>query len=261
MRMTEQEKAAYERDGFIVRRNAFDAAAIDELRAASEEVIAQIVAHRQGVRMPAGTYTFELERMSETIIKWEGDTDIVHGIEPFAHLHPTFERYAWDPRFTELAKDMVGRDDLSVFTEKLNYKRARQGGKVALHQDHPYWIDSADDIDHMVTIMLLLDDSDETNGCLEVVPGSHAWGLLEGDARKQVEGFGQFELDDETFDLGRLVPVPLAAGDFVAFGADLVHWSKPNTSDVDRRALLYTYQPAGCRTTLENLRQLTGSRG
>jgi hypothetical protein len=260
MRMTEQEKEAYERDGFLVRRNVFGPEDLEELRTASEEVIAQIVAHRKGVRMPAGTYTFEFERFQETIIKWEGDTDVVHGIEPFNHLHPTFVKYGEDPRFVELAKDITGHEELNMFTEKLNYKRARQGGKVALHQDHPYWLDNAGDIEHMVTIMLLLDDSDETNGCLEAVPGSHKWGLLEGEMRKKVEGFGQYELDDETFDLGQLVPLPLAAGDFVAFGADLVHWSKPNTSDQDRRALLYTYQPAGLPTNLELLRKLTGSR-
>jgi ectoine hydroxylase-related dioxygenase (phytanoyl-CoA dioxygenase family) len=255
--MTEQEREGYERDGFVIRRSVFDEDDLDELRTAAEEVITQIVAHRQGRRMPAGTYTFELARMSETIIKWEGDTDVVHGIEPFAHLHPTFVKYGEDPRFTALAKDIIGLEELSVFTEKLNYKRAHQGGRVALHQDHPYWVDSADDIDHMVTIMLLLDDSDESNGCLEVVPGSHKWGVQEG---RHVDDFGKFEMDDEVFDLSQLRPVPLAAGDFVAFGADLVHWSRPNTSDTDRRALLYTYQPAGLRNTLDNLRKLTGAR-
>src|SRR5437867_3698788 len=111
MRMTEQEWASYERDGFVIRRGVFDGASLDELRTAAEEVIAQIVAHRQGRRMPAGAYTFELSAMDNTIIKWEGDSDIVHGIEPFAHLHPVFSKYGTDQRFTEIAKDLVGQED------------------------------------------------------------------------------------------------------------------------------------------------------
>ena len=255
--MTEPEWESYRRDGFIVRRSVFDETDLTELRTASEEVIAQIVAHRQGRRLPAGSYTFELARTSNTIIKWEGDTDVVHGIEPFVHLHPTFQKYAEDPRFVEISKDLVGAEDVGLFTEKLNYKRARAGGPVVLHQDHPYWTDSVDDIDHIVTIMLLLDDSDETNGCLEVVPGSHLGGVHPG---KDVEGFASNEIDDTTFDMSRLVPCPLAAGDFVAFGPDLIHRSQPNRSEGDRRAFLYTYQPAGLRTQLDNLRQLTGAK-
>jgi hypothetical protein len=252
--MTEQEWEAYRRDGFIVRRSVFGEADLEELRTAAEEVIAQLVAHRQGRRMPAGAYTFELERTTDTIIKWEGDTDVVHGIEPFVHLHPTFQRYAEDSRFMEIAKDLVGSEDIGLFTEKLNYKRARAGGPVVLHQDHPYWVDGADDIAHMVTIMLLLDDSNEENGCLEAIPGSHTWGVQKG---KDVDDFAKFEMDESVVDLSLLQPVPLGAGDFIAFGADLVHRSQPNRSDHDRRAFLYTYQPAGLRTSLENLRQLT----
>ena len=247
VRMTEQEWADYRRDGFIIRRGVFGAEDLEALRIASEEVIAQLVAHRTGRRMPAGAYTFELEATAETMIKWEGDTDVVHGIEPFVHLHPTFQKYADDPRFVELAKDLCG-------SEKLNYKRARAGGPVVLHQDHPYWVDSADDIDHLVTFMLLLDDSHMGNGCLEAIPGSHTWGVQKG---KDIEGFGQFEMDEARADMSLLQPVPLAAGDFIAFGADLVHRSQPNRSETDRRAFLYTYQPAGYRTMLEGLRSWT----
>ncbi len=255
--MTDEEWESYRRDGYVVRRGGFGPDDLDALRTAAEEVIAQVVAHQQGRRMPAGSYTFELAKLSNTIIKWEGDSDVVHGIEPFVHLHPTFQKYADDPRFVEISRDLVGHEDIGLFTEKLNYKRARAGGPVALHQDHPYWTDSVDDLEHIVTIMLLLDDSDESNGCLEVVPGSHLGGVHPG---KEVDGFGSFEIDDTKFDLSRLRPCPLAAGDFVAFGPDLIHRSQPNRSEGDRRAFLYTYQPAGLRTQLDNLRQLTGGK-
>lgn len=236
----------------MIRRGVFDEDDLVELRDASEEVIAQLVAHRTGVRLPAGAYTFELEAIADTIIKWEGDTDVVHGIEPFVHLHPIFQKYAADPRFVEIAKDMCGCEDIDLFTEKLNYKRAKTGGPVVLHQDHPYWIDSAENIPQLITIMLLLDDSTMANGCLEAIPGSHKWGIQKG---KDDPGFAKFEMDESLIDMSLLQPVELAAGDFIAFGADLVHRSQPNRSDSDRRAFLYTYQPAGQRTQLQNLQQ------
>jgi hypothetical protein len=253
MRLTEDEWATYRRDGYVVRRAVFAPDELDEMKRAGEEVIEQLVAIRQGRRMPAGAYTFEFETAALVVIKWEGDSDVVQGIEPFAHFHPTFERIAHDPRFLEPARDILGTDDVGLFTEKLNYKRAHRGGPVVLHQDYPYWVDQVDDIDRIMTIMLLLDDSTLENGCLYVVPGSHEWGEQE---RKKVDGFGSFEMDEEKFDLSLRQPVPLAAGDLAMFGPLLVHGSEPNRTDADRRALLYTYQPAGNRHMLENLRPL-----
>jgi hypothetical protein len=250
------ERAQYDRDGFVVRRGVFTDAELEEMRKAGEEVIEQLVAIRRGRRVPAGSYTFELESAAVVMIKWEGDSDIIHGIEPFAHFHPAFQRFADDARFTEPAGDILGVEAVCLFTEKLNYKRARHGGPVVLHQDYPYWVDSVDDLERIMTTMLLLDDSDLANGCLKVVPGSHRWGVQPG---KDVRGFGKFEIDPERFDTSLLVPVELAAGDLVMFGPLLVHCSEPNRSDADRRALLYTYQPKGNRHTLEGFKPLAAA--
>ena len=125
-----------------------------------------------------------------------------------------------------------------------------------LHQDYPYWVDQVDDLDRVMTTMLLLDDSNRENGCLQVVPGSHRLGVQPG---KSTAGFGKFEIDPKHFDTSKLVPVELAAGDLVMFGPLLVHCSEPNRSEHDRRALLYTYQPAGNRHTLEGFRPLAAA--
>jgi len=42
--------------------------------------------------------------------------------------------------------------------------------RVDWHQDHAYDPHTNDD---MLTILLMLDDMSEENGCLQVVPGSH----------------------------------------------------------------------------------------
>ena len=245
-RLSPDEKTALERDGFVVREGVFGADDLDVLRTASEELVAELVRRKTGVaRMRLGSYVFEPEVTSEVTIKWEGDTDVVMGIEPFAHFHQVFADYGMDPRFTEPAKDFVDADEVMLFTEKLNLKRAHTGGPIVLHQDYPYWVGVSDDIDRIMTTMLLLDDSDLENGCLEVVPGSHAEGVQPG---KKEWGFGANEIDPEVFETSRLVPMPLKAGSMVMFGPRLVHRSLNNHSDRDRRALLFSYQPAGSRT-------------
>ena len=90
--------------------------------------------------------------------------------------------------------------------------------------------------------MIFLDDADVQKGCLEVAPGSHRDGKQK---RKAANDFGSREMDPSTFDTGRLIPLEVTAGSVAFFGAFLVHRSLPNRSDEDRRALLYSYQPAG----------------
>ncbi len=52
-------------------------------------------------------------------------------------------------------------------------------------------------------------------------------------------------MDPAAFDISRLIPLEIPAGSAVFFGAFLVHRSLPNRSGEERRALLYSYQPAG----------------
>jgi ectoine hydroxylase-related dioxygenase (phytanoyl-CoA dioxygenase family) len=52
-------------------------------------------------------------------------------------------------------------------------------------------------------------------------------------------------MDSTAFDTSMLMPLEVPAGTAVYFNSFLVHRSQPNQSENDRRALLYSYQPAG----------------
>ncbi len=240
--MDAQERRQYEEDGYVVREAVFWSSEVAEMVDACEALVADLVRDRQGRRIHAGSYVFDPDLTRQTMIKWEGDTDVVHGIEPFAHLSPPLNDWAHDPRFLELAADVLGTEPM-LFTEKLNLKRPHHGGVNPMHQDHPYWVGTADDADRVMTIMLMLDDATLANGCLHVVPGSHKAG--EWAKRTDTDVFGQNEIDANAYTDAELVPLELKAGSFVAFGPFLVHQSAPNTSDAERRALLFSYQPVG----------------
>ena len=107
---------------------------------ACEHLVDELVRDRQGHRLQAGSYVFDPDFTRAVIIKWEGDTDIVHGIEPCAHLSPALHAWATDERFLEPMQDFVGDAHPELFTEKLNLKRPEHGGVNPLHQDYPYWV-------------------------------------------------------------------------------------------------------------------------
>lgn len=76
----------------------------------------------------------------------------------------------------------------------------------------------------MVQCGLVLEDTDERNGCTVFVPGSHLLG----------------EYSDR--DLHHVYPVPAKAGDLVIWDARVWHGSGPNTSDGTRWCIIATFQ-------------------
>jgi ectoine hydroxylase-related dioxygenase (phytanoyl-CoA dioxygenase family) len=248
-RLSAAERDFLDRNGYVIRENVFDPSEVAAITAACESLVDRLVLERRRKRYHVGSYTFEPNNEQAVYIKWEGDTDIVHGIEPFAHLDPVLKRWALDPRFVEPMIDFVGDEHPNLFTEKLNLKRPGIGGVNPLHQDYPYWVGTAREPARVATSMLLLDDSSLENGCLQVVPGSHKAGQWR--KRTDSDEFGANEIDASAYEDVETVPVPLKAGSMVMFGSLLVHCSAQNTSNLERRALLFSYQPAGYPTSVE----------
>jgi ectoine hydroxylase len=258
MRLDAAERRRLATDGFVVRTGIFDAAEVAAMTAASEALVADLVRDRRGHRLRVGSYVFDPDLIRGVMIKWEGDSDVVHGVEPFAHLSPALRDWALDARCTEPARDLIGGAEPVLFTEKLNLKRPRHGGVNPLHQDFPYWNGVVPDATQVATAMVFLDDATLENGCLQVVPGSHR----DGEWKRRTDGdeFGRNEIDAAAYPDPGLVPLELAAGSVVFFGSLLVHQSAPNTSDRERRALLWSYQPEGRPHMLESLRALGRGR-
>ena len=250
-RLDPRERAELDERGFVMRREVFDASELRAIRDACEVLVIRLEGEQRRTKHRLGSYMFEMQRRLDTIIKWEPEhPELVQGIEPFAHLSEELRQWGLDARLVEPCKDLVGENDLALFTEKLNVKRARKGGKIILHQDFPYWSDLTPMASRVATAMLFLDDATIENGCLEVVPGSHREGIQ---PRLAVDGLGALEMDPQQYDHSRLLPLEVPAGSVAFFGPFLVHRSLFNTSNADRRALLYSYQPNGH----PHLRELT----
>ena len=257
-RLTADERSCLDRDGYVVRDNVFSLTEVADITRACEDLVARLIHDRKLKRYQAGSYVFAPDLERNVMIKWEGDSDIVHGIEPFAHLEPLLNAWAHDPRFVEPMQDFVGDTHPGLFTEKLNLKRPGHGGINPLHQDYPYWLDTADAPARVATAMLFLDDATLENGCLQVAPGSHRSGQWRN--RTDADAFGANEIDAAAYADVVMHPLPLNAGSIVMFGSFLVHKSEPNRSAKQRRALLFSYQPAGHRTMLDSLRAATEAR-
>ncbi len=256
--LTPDEQAGLERDGFVVRQSVFSHDEVLDMVEHCEALVDRLVRGRESQRVQASGYVFDTDAENLTVIKWEGDTDAVHGIEPFAHLSKPLEDWAYDPRLTQPMETFVGPGP-ELFTEKLNLKRPRVGGANPLHQDYPYWVNVSDDASQIATTIVFLDDSTLENGCLWVIPGSHQQGKWT--TRSDGDNFAHNEVDESSYPDAEAVPLELPEGSTVSFGSFLVHKSAPNLSSENRRALLYSYQPPGRKRQVDSLREWIASGG
>lgn len=154
------------------------------------------------------------------------------------HMHRWDElslNWMLDSRLRECMTDMLGREPYAVQT-MLYFKPPGARGQ-ALHQDQQYLRVQPGTC---IAAWLALDDCIEENGCLRMVPDSHAWPLL-----CTAEADTSQSFTDVTVDLPDNVdaqPVIMKAGDVVFFNGQVVHGSFPNTSaDLFRRALIGHY--------------------
>jgi hypothetical protein len=245
-RARSSEVAKFHRDGFFVRDSVFGAEELEELRDAVEQVGRRVV-EAQGRSGSSGVERVEgkrYERVLGASVKWdwaEGSTGI-RSMEPFHHLHPCLDELVDDPRLWAPVLDLIEVDSVSLFTDKLNFKRPG-GAPFPWHQDTPYWAFGCDHIEQLVSVGLYLDDATEENGCLWMLRGSHRHGILPPPRAAGV-------LNRLYTDVGSLkgveaVPAQAPAGSVFFFHAHIVHGSAPNRTDRSRRAVYFTYQPGG----------------
>ena len=92
---------------------------------------------------------------------------------------------ATDSRMVDAVADLIG-PDVKLHHSKTNSKQPSTVTAVKYHQDFAFTPHSNDDV---VTALLFLDDIDESNGALEVVPGSHRGPLHSIWRGEQFNGF------------------------------------------------------------------------
>ena len=108
-----------------------------------------------------------------------------------------------------------------------------------LHQD----LSLVDEREHRsVEMWVALDDTNESNGQLWMVPGSHRW--LPGNIRG-IHAFPFAFADVSRRIIERhAVPVPLRAGEAIVFDHATLHFSQPNRTDSPRRVAIADLIPA-----------------
>jgi ectoine hydroxylase-related dioxygenase (phytanoyl-CoA dioxygenase family) len=210
---------AFDRDGFVVIENVFDARDVAEVRDEVDrfegEVEAFLSAQKGGrisiAESGAITFTTHLVTRSELL------RDV-----------------ARHPFFAGVCADLVG-PDVNLYWDQAVYKKPEKPRRFPWHQDNGY---AYVEPQQYLTCWVALTDATLANGCPQVARGLHRRGTL---AHTYVEPLGYECLTDP----GDVAVAEVKAGGVVVFSSLTPHLTGPNLTDEVRKAYILQYAPAG----------------
>jgi ectoine hydroxylase-related dioxygenase (phytanoyl-CoA dioxygenase family) len=159
----------------------------------------------------------------------------------------TLRKLATNPTIGAMAARLIDTPEIRLWHDQLLYKPGQgsagkqAAGNVGWHQDSHYWQCTITDL---LTAWVAFDDVTLDNGCMQVAPGSHRWGLLkESDFFNSDLDAMKKKIEEETGHAFTTEPCTLKAGEVSFHHCLTIHGSGPNMTDKPRRSLVLHLQP------------------
>jgi ectoine hydroxylase-related dioxygenase (phytanoyl-CoA dioxygenase family) len=216
--VTDEQAERFDREGYFVIEDAFDAELLAELDAAIAPGDERVRGFLDG--LPDGRFGVA-----------GNDTQTI--APHLAARSDVLARFCAHPLLAGLCRDLVG-PDVRLYWDQSVYKQPHSVEPVLWHQDNGY---TYVEPQAYLTCWVALTDATPENGCVAVMPGVHRDGtLLHQDTPIGFECWG----DHDT-----AVLAPVRAGSIVVFSSLTPHCTARNTTDEVRKAYIVQYAPEG----------------
>ena len=142
------------------------------------------------------------------------------------------------PRLAGAIADLLG-PNVELHHTTLHAKPPETGHPFPMHQD---WAFYKHEDGRYIDCLVHLDDTDDSNGCIRFLAGSHKVGALDHIVQNPDGTSCTPHLPTDDYDLENTVPVPARRGDVVVFCIHTIHGSRINQSDRIRRMVRIGYR-------------------
>ncbi len=215
-----EEADHYRTEGWVIPRFRLPAARVDVLARALDELIRA----NPGVRP---------EKLVSAHVEGE-NSEGVRG-------HSAFLELARDPAIVELVSGVLG-DDIILWGCHVFCKPAAEGYETPWHQDGHYW-----PIRPLAncTVWVAIEESTNENGCLRVIPRSHAGRQLHEHLHEDRTDLTLNQrLANHTFDESSAVDLQLQPGEMSLHDVYMIHGAEANRSARRRTGVALRYMPS-----------------
>ena len=210
--LSQQQLDAFWRDGFVRLGRVLDDDELASMQTAYDELLEQT--RRQGARALRAGSDAESQKRQVTQV-----------MNAYQH-HIAFTRMLYHERILDAIQSVIG-PNIVLFHDQALYKPPHTGGAVPWHQDNGYWeLRPAT----AVSCWLTLDDVDRDNGAMQLIPGTHLHPRRHAAASDELK-----EIEDADASQAEVIDLP--AGGAMLHHCQTLHYTQPNVTDRQRRAL------------------------
>ncbi len=216
--LSDEQKAAYRRDGHILLRNVCSP---EEVAAFRERIGAAVTRTKESMGPMAERDTYG-KAFIQTMNLWVDDADV--------------KEFVFAKRFARIAAELMAVDGVRLYHDQALFKEPG-GGHTPWHQDQYYWPFNSP---NTITMWMPLVDISDDMGVMNFASGSHTEGYL-GEFEISDESDRVFEdyIDKKGFTLTK--GQAMNAGDVTFHSGWTLHNAPPNQQDRMREVMTVIY--------------------
>ena len=235
---TADEIAAFQRDGYVISRNLADEPTRLQMLAATLDGLA---------RSQAGAWEREpIEFEADVHYPGAPESRDARGGRTARRLqqahsrHPIFTEWVVQPELLARLRQLLGPQVVMPLAHHncIMTKQPRFSSDTGWHQDIRYWSFARPEL---VSAWLALGEETRENGCLRLIPGSHAMSF----ERDRLDDAVFFKADDDRNRalIETQIAAELYAGDVLFFHARTLHAATRNFAAEPKFSVVFTFRP------------------
>jgi ectoine hydroxylase-related dioxygenase (phytanoyl-CoA dioxygenase family) len=219
--ITQSEIDFFEKNGYLVIRDLIDTKTVATYQKIYDDFI--------NGKIDVGSNRRDLKGENK-----ESNAESITQIMVPSKQLPSLKNSSYYQKISEIARNLLG-EDLDIDFDMLINKPRFSNAITPWHQDCAYWIDMPDK--RAISAWMPLDKATLDNGCMWYIPGSHKLSM-----RKHESTAKNGALVCEASE-GEAIYVELESGSVVLHHGATVHYSRGNTTNSQRRAMIVNLRP------------------
>ncbi len=221
--LSNEQVKEYHKNGYIIIKNVINKNFLSELNNATDEMLK----HAELIKNSNEQFDLGVNHTPSNIS--------VRRIKQPQKYNEVFKKLLFYPSVIQKVTSLLG-DNFRLHNGKMNLKSPSAGDLVDWHQDWAFYPHSNDDV---LAVGIMLDDMTLDNGTVLFVPESHKGEVY--DHHHNGYFAGAIDTEKSNIDLSNVKEIIGKAGTITIHHARLLHASKPNISQTNRRFLLWEF--------------------